>query len=169
MEGKSYNIVCPIIILSDSNCSDAAKLLLVLIRSLSVKEGYCYATNGYLGKILGKKKDTISKIISKLSKEHYIYTKQIDNQRRIYLNPRLSENNTQDIVEKSDRGIVDKSYYNNKRKNIKKNNIEQILGIDENGNETWNGKPMISEDMNEEEGKVFQGYVDDIINTIDSM
>lgn len=46
--------------------------LLLLISSLSAKEGYCFANNDYLGKRLNKSADTISGGISKLRKLGYI-------------------------------------------------------------------------------------------------
>ncbi|MBE2985341.1 helix-turn-helix domain-containing protein [Campylobacter sp. RM6883] len=48
--------------------------LLLLISSLSAKNGYCHASNEYLGEKLGKSADTISAGITKLKKYGYIET-----------------------------------------------------------------------------------------------
>ena len=50
--------------------------LLLLITSLSAKEGYCYASNQYLAEKLNKSKDTISAGITKLKKYGYIETEE---------------------------------------------------------------------------------------------
>lgn len=171
MRIKGSYIKVPIIILSDSNCSDGEKLVLELIVALSMQKGYCYANNNYFANYLGKKKDTISKIISKLVKKHYIYTEQEDNRRKIYLNPNLWEENTLDIGKNSDRGIVEKSYYNtnndNKKKNTKNNNsIGPIIGVDPDGVETWNNKRCENEPMTEEDEEELDGLIDNIIEMI---
>ena len=46
--------------------------LLILISSLSAKEGYCYASNEYLGEKLGKSKDWASSGVTKLKNLGYI-------------------------------------------------------------------------------------------------
>ena len=46
--------------------------LLLLISSLSAKEGYCYASNEYLGEKLGKSKDWASSGVTKLKNLGYI-------------------------------------------------------------------------------------------------
>lgn len=46
--------------------------LLLLISSLSAKEGYCYASNEYLGENLGKSKDWASSGVTKLKNLGYI-------------------------------------------------------------------------------------------------
>ena len=171
MRIKGSYIKTPIIILSDSNCSDGEKLVLELIIALSMQKGYCYANNKYFADFLGKKKDTISKIISKLVKKHYIYTKREEDHRRIYLNPTLWEKNTLDIVENSDGSIVEKSDYNtnnyDKKKNTKNNSsIGPILGVDPDGVETWDNKRCVNEPMTEEDEKVFDGLINNIMETI---
>ena len=171
MRVKGSFIKVPTILLSDSNCSDGEKLVLELIIALSIQKGYCYANNNYFANYLGKKKDTISKIISKLVKKHYIYTKQEDNHRKIYLNPNLWEENTLDIGNNSDGDIVEKSYYNtnndNKKKNTKNNNsIGPIIGVDPDGVETWNNKRCENEPMTEEDEEELDGLIDNIIEMI---
>nr|DAN78182.1 MAG TPA: helix-turn-helix domain protein [Caudoviricetes sp.] len=46
--------------------------LLILISSLSAKEGYCYASNEYLGEKLGKSKDWASSGVTKLKNLGYV-------------------------------------------------------------------------------------------------
>lgn len=56
----------------DRDLSDREKILIALVDSLSMKHGYCSATNEYIGDILGYNKDTISKDINRLKKLNYL-------------------------------------------------------------------------------------------------
>ena len=69
----------PVIVLLDEDLSTTTKLLMGLITTLSMKEGFCYATNKYLSK------RTITSCISSLRKKKYIKVECEPNIRRIYL------------------------------------------------------------------------------------
>lgn len=61
--------------------SVSEKYLLSEIRSLTLAKG-CFASNTYFAKLLGKKPDTISRMISKLKKRNYISQLSFDGRRR---------------------------------------------------------------------------------------
>ncbi|TGK45563.1 helix-turn-helix domain-containing protein [Leptospira bouyouniensis] len=61
--------------------SVSEKYLLSEIRSLTLAKG-CFASNTYFAKLLGKKPDTISRMISKLRKRNYISQLSFDGRRR---------------------------------------------------------------------------------------
>lgn len=79
--------------LSDRKISDKQKILLALINSLSNATGYCYASNEWIGEIMGIDKDTVSKNISNLRKANIITVemiydkKNVLTERRIFLEP----------------------------------------------------------------------------------
>ena len=53
-------------VLCSDELSDFEKILFSMIMALTKKNGYCYATNGYLANILKKGKSTVSKSVGKL-------------------------------------------------------------------------------------------------------
>ena len=63
--------------------------LLLLISSLSAKEGYCYASNEYLGGALDKSEDWVSSSVTKLKNLGYI---EVDSQKfgAVVTNRRIS-------------------------------------------------------------------------------
>lgn len=61
--------------------SVSEKYLLSEIRSLTLAKG-CFASNSYFAKLLGKKPDTVSRMISKLRKRNYISQLSFDGRRR---------------------------------------------------------------------------------------
>lgn len=84
----NYYSVTPVYILANKQMTDGAKLVFGLISSLSNRYGCCIASNQYIADITGKKKDTISRYISELSKLNYIRIEidQIKNNfRKIYI------------------------------------------------------------------------------------
>ena len=64
---EGYGIL-PKKILKDKELSSTAKLLYVLISSLTAKTGYCYANNKYLGKEMGISEVQVSNTIKRLGK-----------------------------------------------------------------------------------------------------
>lgn len=78
----------PRIILSDENLSSTDKLLMGLIISLTLNKGYCFATNKYLAKSMNASKRTINYSLANLKRERWIIIKNINNMRKIYLNPK---------------------------------------------------------------------------------
>ena len=75
----------PMVVLLDENISSTAKLLMGLITTLSMKNGYCYASNRYLSNLLKVSKRTISSSITALRRNNYLKIDNEDSARKIYL------------------------------------------------------------------------------------
>lgn len=56
-----------------------------LITTLSMKDGYCYASNRYLSNLLKVSKRTISSSITTLRRNNYLKIDNEDSARKIYL------------------------------------------------------------------------------------
>lgn len=86
---EGYFLIIPTAVIDDPNITDAEALLYGRINSLTRRDGYATASNGYLAKQLTPKKDeaTISRMISKLKKCGYLKTfvdKASGNKRKIW-------------------------------------------------------------------------------------
>ena len=75
----------PTIVLLDEDISSTSKLLMGLITTLSMKDGYCYASNRYLSNLLKVSKRTISSSITTLRRNNYLKVDNEDSARKIYL------------------------------------------------------------------------------------
>ena len=75
----------PMIVIQDKNISSTAKVLMGLITTLSMKDGYCYASNRYLSNILKVSRRTITSCITSLKRNNYIKVENEINSRQIYL------------------------------------------------------------------------------------
>lgn len=75
----------PMAVLTDEKISSTAKLLMGLITTLSMKDGYCYASNRYLSNLLKVSKRTISSSITTLRRNNYLKIDNEDSARKIYL------------------------------------------------------------------------------------
>ena len=75
----------PMAVLADEKISSTAKLLMGLITTLSMKDGYCYASNRYLSNLLKVSKRTISSSITILRRNNYLKIDNEDSARKIYL------------------------------------------------------------------------------------
>lgn len=75
----------PLIVLLDKDLSTTSKLLMGLITTLSMQEGFCYASNKYLSNIMKISKRTITSCISSLRNKKYINVESKDSIRKIYL------------------------------------------------------------------------------------
>ena len=75
----------PMIVLLDEDLSSTTKLLMGLITTLSMKDGFCYASNRYLSNLLKVSKRTITSSITALRRKQYIKIDNEDNSRKIYL------------------------------------------------------------------------------------
>ena len=78
-------IQVPMVVLTDVDLSSTTKLLMGLITTLSMKDGYCYASNRYLSNLLKVSKRTISSSITALRRKKYIEIGNEDSARKIYL------------------------------------------------------------------------------------
>ena len=87
-----YYSIIPTTILFNDKLKPNVKLLYAVITSLTTKEGYCYASNSYLGEKFDVDPKTISSWLKELRKFNYIIVEIIRNdkkeiiQRRIYIN-----------------------------------------------------------------------------------
>jgi len=115
-----YFSIIPANVLYNKYLKPNEKLLYAIITSLSNKEGYCYASNKYLGEKFNVDHKTVSRWISHLAKYNLIVLDYVQNenkeflQRRIYPNvtPYLS-NNHYPYPQKDHEGSDEKMVLNN--------------------------------------------------------
>lgn len=72
-ENKSYYAIIPATVRYDHSISDKAKLLYGEITALCNEKGFCWASNEYFANLYGVRKETISRLVSLLEKNRYIY------------------------------------------------------------------------------------------------
>lgn len=120
----SFFAVIPASVRYDKNISDAAKLIYAEITSLSNKEGYCWANNEYFAGLFDKHPNTISRIISELSKNKHVdvdlQTTPLGTKRKIYPLLKNDKGGTQKQLEgysKTFRGVNENVKQNNKSNN----------------------------------------------------
>ena len=75
----------PMIVLLDNDISSTSKLLMGLITTLTMKEGFCYASNKYLSNLMKVSRRTITSCITSLKRKNYIKVENDPNMRKIYL------------------------------------------------------------------------------------
>ena len=75
----------PVVVLLDEDISTTTKLLMSLITTLSMQEGFCFASNRYLSNLMKVSRRTITSCIASLRKKNYIRVESEPNTRRIYL------------------------------------------------------------------------------------
>lgn len=121
-----YYAILPATVLFNENVKANEKLLYAIITVLSNKEGYCFASNSYLGNLLKAQPHTISKWVSHLKELGFVCIDIIKNdkgeiiQRRIYPNDMpYSINRTYPYTINGTEGMSQKGQYNN----ISNNNI----------------------------------------------
>ena len=149
------SLVLPESVLGDNRLTYFERILLIDIVSLCKKNGYCWPTNKYFMKKFDCTKPTVSKSISCLSKFGYIdieiNNSKTNNSKRII---RLSEVLKKKII--SIQGNINTSIQNNfnhdnKYNKNKKDILDKIYYIDENGVEYWHGIPIESKEGSVEE------------------
>ena len=148
MEKEPFiSLVLPESVLGDNRLTYFERILLIDIVSLCKKNGYCWPTNRYFMKKFDCTKPTVSKSISSLSKNGYIdieiNNSEPNNSKRII---RLSEVLKKRIM--SIQGNINTSVQNNfnhdNKYNKKKDIIDKIYYVDDNGIEYWHGIPIES-------------------------
>jgi phage protein len=82
---KLKYVEVPVVVLLDEDLSTTTKLLMGLITTLSMQEGFCFASNRYLSNLMKVSRRTITSCISSLRKKNYIRVENEPNSRRIYL------------------------------------------------------------------------------------
>lgn len=75
----------PVVVLLDEDLSTTTKLLMGLITTLSMQEGFCFASNRYLSNLMKVSRRTITSCIASLRNKNYIRVESEPNTRRIYL------------------------------------------------------------------------------------
>src|SRR5690606_38424157 len=106
---KGYYAVIPAEIRYDNKLSPNEKLLYGELTALSNKEGYCYASNKYFAQLYKVHKNTVSRWISNIEKQEYIFIQQLDGyKRKIYIET-LNKSIREDTY-KDDGGINKKVY-----------------------------------------------------------
>ena len=129
-----YYAIIPSTILFNEKIKSNEKLLYAVITVLSNKEGYCYASNGYLARLLNAQPHTISKWVSHLKELGFVCLDIIKNdkgeiiQRRIYPNDTpYTINKTYPYAINRTEGMSQKGQYNN----IIDNNINNNNSINQ--------------------------------------
>ena len=132
-----YSII-PDVVLFSEKLSSNEKVLYSVILSLSNKEGYCYATNKYLGKLFNVNNRTISRWISKLRTQNFI-REEIEKsdkeefvQRRLFIKQEpYGQNNQYTYGQKCHRGIDKSVKYNNIKINSINNNKGSFMNYEQ--------------------------------------
>ncbi len=81
---RSYYSVIPADVRYSKKIVDGAKLLYSEITALCGERGYCWASNDYFAELYNNDKRTISRWLTSLSKENFIYT-DLTGKRKIFL------------------------------------------------------------------------------------
>ena len=161
------SLVLPESVLGDNRLTYFERILLIDIVSLCKRNGYCWPTNRYFMKKFDCTKPTVSKSISSLSKFGYIDIEinncKTNNSKRII---RLSEVLKKKII--SIQGNINTSIQNNfnhdnKYNKNKKDILDKIYYIDENGVEYWHGVPIESKKVSVEEQEEMEILLKDFI------
>lgn len=115
-----YYAIIPATVLFNEKIKSNEKLLYAVITILSCKEGYCFATNNYLARLLNAQPHTISKWVSHLKELGFVCLDIIKNdkgeiiQRRIYPNDTpYTINRTYPYAIDRTEGMSPKGQYNN--------------------------------------------------------
>lgn len=130
-----YYAIIPSTVLFNEKIKANEKLLYAVITVLSNKEGYCYASNAYLGKLLNAQPHTISKWVSHLKSLGFLCLDIIKNdkgeiiQRRIYPNDTpYTINRTYPYSIDGTESMSQKGQYNNiSNNNINNDKIDRLF------------------------------------------
>jgi len=151
------SLVIPEAVLEDNRLTFLERALLIEIVSLCKKNGYCWPTNRYFMDKFDCTKPTISKSISSLSKYSYIdieiNNSEENNSKRIIRLSEVLKKRIMSIQENVNASIQNNFNHDNKYKNNKKDILNSIYTVDEEGNEYWHGVKIESEKMTYEEVK----------------
>lgn len=125
---ENYFSVIPSRILSDNKLTPMARLMYGKLASLTNVEGYCWASNSYLGEFFTINERSASRCVCALEKAKYIRVEISDNsKRRIYLVDNLRptlDKNVQGVRQNCLGGTTKLSNNYNKRSNKTNNNGE---------------------------------------------
>lgn len=96
-----YYAIIPATVLFNENLKANEKLLYAVITALSNKEGYCFASNSYLGDLFNAKPHTISEWVSHLSKMGFVYVDIVRNEKNEIIKRRIYPNDTPYTINKT--------------------------------------------------------------------
>ena len=149
------SLVLPESVLGDNRLTYFERILLIDIVSLCKKNEYCWPTNRYFMNKFNCTKPTVSKSISSLSKFGYIdieiNNSEINNSKRIIRLSEVLKKRIISIQENINTSIQNNFNHDNKYNKKKKDIIDNIYYIDNNGVEYWHGKPIESKEATMEE------------------
>lgn len=91
-EVNGYGAYVPFHVLSCTDITSSDKLVYAVINGLSSEKGWCWASNETIAKKVCLKKDSVSKIISKLVENNFIKRREIRNEKGEVIERRLSTN-----------------------------------------------------------------------------
>ena len=139
-----YYAVIPATVLFCEKLKANEKLLYAVITVLANKEGYCFASNNYLGKLFSAQPHTISNWISNLNKLNFVFVEIVRNekneviQRRIYPNDvpytlKMTYPYTTNMTE----GMLQKRQYNNNINNKIDRFFNYIVGSEKQNPEKF--------------------------------
>lgn len=87
-----YYAVIPATVLFNEKLKANEKLLYALVTALSNKEGYCYASNKYLGEKLGVDSVTVSRWLTNLRRNNYVFVDIMRNEKKEIICRRIFPN-----------------------------------------------------------------------------
>lgn len=129
-----YYAIIPSTILFNEKIKANEKLLYAVITVLSNKEGYCFASNSYLGRLLNAQPHTISKWVSHLKELGFVCLDIIKNDKGEIIQRRIYPNDTPYTINRTyphsiDRteGMSQKGQYNNIIDNNINNKIDRLF------------------------------------------
>lgn len=105
-----YYAIIPSTVLFNENLKANEKLLYAVITALSNKEGYCFASNSYLGDLFSAKAHTISEWVSHLSKLGFVYVDIVRNEKNEVIRRRIYPNDTPYMQNRTTPYTINKTY-----------------------------------------------------------
>ena len=124
--------VIPTEVMINKEISSTAKIVYGLISSLTNEKGYCWASNKYLGELVGKEERQISNIVSKLCKIGLLNSEVEDNyKRKLTLTGKIA-------TQKNARGVAKKCVGGSKKmlhNNIIEKDKDNIYIADKSAND----------------------------------
>ena len=168
MEKEPFiSLVLPESVLGDNRLTYFERILLIDIVSLCKKNGYCWPTNRYFMKKFDCTKPTVSKSISSLSKNGYIdieiNNSETNNSKRIIKLSEVLKKRITSIQVNINASIQNNFNHDNKYNKNKKDILDKIYYVDENGIEYWRGIPIESSVATMEEREEMENLLKDFI------
>ena len=105
-----YYAIIPATVLFNEKIKANEKLLYAIITVLSNKEGYCFASNAYLGKLLNAQPHTISKWVSHLKDLGFVCLDIIKNDKNEIIQRRIYPNDTPYAINRTYPYAINRTY-----------------------------------------------------------